>query len=320
MTGAAALLLGFLLDGLFGDPESMPHPVRIMGAGITFYEKRFRKGGSRRGDFVSGTVLALLLLALAFCVPFFLLRMLYGVHTALGLGVEAVICYQALAARDLARQSMNVRRALDAGDLPGARRAVSRIVGRDTESLTAEEVSKAAIETVAENLTDGVIAPILFMLAGGAPAGLLYKAINTMDSMIGYRDERYEYFGKFAARLDDVANFIPARVAAFFLLLSAALWGHDARGAARVYRRDRRRHKSPNSAHTESVCAGALGIALSGDSRYRGVLVQKPVIGDPLRPVTPEDIRTVNRLMYTASVLALLLGVAVRLLAAWVIF
>ena len=314
MTGAVVLLTGFLLDCLLGDPQRSPHPVRLMGRGIASYDRRFRKGGNRRTDFVSGMVLALLLTAVSFLVPFFLLRLLYGIHILLGVAVEALLCYLVFGARDLVDESMRVYRALKEDNLPDARKALSLIVGRDTDRLDEESTARAAVETVAENLTDGVIAPMLFMLVGGAPAGLLYKAINTMDSMIGYRNAQYEYFGKFAARLDDVANFIPARVAAFFLLPAAALTGHSAKNALRIYRRDRRNHKSPNSAQTESAFSGALGISLSGPNYYRGVLVDKPPIGDASRPVSPEDIRRTCKMMYVAAVLTLVFGLAARIL------
>ena len=230
----------------------------------------------------------------------------------LGLAVQMFWCGQALAAKGLAQESTNVYRALIKPDLPAARKAVSRIVGRDTQSLTLEGVTKAAVETVAENASDGVIAPLLYMLLGGAPLALTYKAINTMDSMLGYKNEKYLYFGRAAAKLDDAANYLPSRLAGLLWCAAAALTGNSPKGAWRIWRRDRRCHASPNSAQTESACAGALGVQLAGPAYYFGEYYAKPTIGDPLRPIEPEDIRRANRMMYAESVLALAVGLAVR--------
>ena len=233
-------------------------------------------------------------------------------HPMLGLGLQVLWCAQALAAKGLAQESGRVYRELVKKDLPAARQAVARIVGRDTENLTAEGVTKAAIETVAENASDGVIAPLLYMLVGGAPLALTYKAINTMDSMLGYKNSKYLYFGRCAAKLDDIANWLPSRVAALLWVVAAALTGGDAKGAWRIWRRDRRNHASPNSAQTESACAGALGVQLAGPAYYFGEYYDKPTIGDAQRAVEPEDILRANRMMYAESLLALALGLAVR--------
>ena len=235
------------------------------------------------------------------------------VHPALGFGVQLVWCWQALALRGLADESGKVYDQLAREDLPAARRAVSRIVGRDTQRLSAEGVAKAAVETVAENFSDGVAAPLFYLLIGGAPLGLAYKAINTMDSMVGYKNERYLHFGRAAARLDDAANYIPARLAALLWIAAAALGGFDAKNAWRIWRRDRRCHASPNSAQTESACAGALGVQLAGPAWYFGEYYDKPTIGDPDRPVTPGDILRADRMLYLAGLLALGLGLAARM-------
>ena len=224
------------------------------------------------------------------------------------------MCYQLIAAKDLCIESLRVYDALNADDLPAARRAVSMIVGRDTEDLTQSGVTKAAVETVAENASDGVIAPLFFLALGGAPLGFFYKAVNTLDSMVGYQNERYMDFGRWSARLDDLLNWIPARVSALLMIAAAAPLGLDARGAARIWRRDRRRHASPNSAQTESACAGALGVQLAGPAYYFGEYYDKPTIGDPLREIEPRDILRANRMMYAESLLALVLGLAVRLM------
>ena len=311
-----AVLGGFVLDALFGDPAWLPHPVVYMGKAISKLEKflRPRLPKTPQGELLGGAIVA-------FCLPVgtFLLTGLvcWGaarLHPLLGLAVQMFWCGQALAARGLVQESTNVYKELKKPDLPGARKAVSRIVGRDTAELTAEGVTKAAVETVAENASDGVIAPLLYMLIGGAPLALTYKAINTMDSMLGYKNEKYLYFGRVPAKLDDVANYIPSRLAGLLWVAAAALTGNSARGAWKIWRRDRRRHASPNSAQTESACAGALGVQLAGPAYYFGEYYAKPTIGDALRPIEPEDILRANQMMYVASSFALAWGCAFRAL------
>ena len=311
-----AVLGGFVLDALFGDPAWLPHPVVYMGKAISRLEKflRPRLPKTPQGELLGGAIVA-------FCLPVgtFLLTGLvcWGaarLHPLLGLAVQMFWCGQALAARGLVQESTNVYKELKKPDLPGARKAVSRIVGRDTAELTAEGVTKAAVETVAENASDGVIAPLLYMLIGGAPLALTYKAINTMDSMLGYKNEKYLYFGRVPAKLDDVANYIPSRLAGLLWVAAAALTGNSARGAWKIWRRDRRRHASPNSAQTESACAGALGVQLAGPAYYFGEYYAKPTIGDVLRPIEPEDILRANQMMYVASSFALAWGCAFRAL------
>ena len=311
-----AVLGGFVLDALFGDPAWLPHPVVYMGKAIskleTFLRPRLPK--TPQGELLGGAIVA-------FCLPVgtFLLTGLvcWGaarLHPLLGLAVQMFWCGQALAARGLVQESTNVYKELKKPDLPGARKAVSRIVGRDTAELTAEGVTKAAVETVAENASDGVIAPLLYMLIGGAPLALTYKAINTMDSMLGYKNEKYLYFGRVPAKLDDVANYIPSRLAGLLWVAAAAFTHNDAKGAWKIWRRDRRNHASPNSAQTESACAGALGVQLAGPAYYFGEYYAKPTIGDALRPIEPEDILRANQMMYVASSFALAWGCAFRAL------
>ena len=309
-----AVLGGFVLDALFGDPAWLPHPVVYMGKAISKLEKflRPRLPKTPQGELLGGAIVA-------FCLPVgtFLLTGLvcWGaarLHPLLGLAVQMFWCGQALAARGLVQESTNVYKELKKPDLPGARKAVSRIVGRDTAELTAEGVTKAAVETVAENASDGVIAPLLYMLIGGAPLALTYKAINTMDSMLGYKNEKYFYFGRVPAKLDDVANYLPSRLAALLWVAAAAFTHNDAKGAWKIWRRDRRNHASPNSAQTESACAGALGVQLAGPAYYFGQYYPKLTIGDALRPIEPEDILRANQMMYVASAFALAWGVAIR--------
>ena len=316
MMAVWAVLGGFVLDALFGDPAWLPHPVVYMGKAISRLEKflRPRLPKTPQGELLGGAIVA-------FCLPVgtFLLTGLvcWGaarLHPLLGLTVQMFWCGQALAARGLVQESTNVYKELKKPDLPGARKAVSRIVGRDTAELTAEGVTKAAVETVAENASDGVIAPLLYMLIGGAPLALTYKAINTMDSMLGYKNEKYLYFGRVPAKLDDVANYLPSRLAALLWVAAAAFTHNDAKGAWKIWRRDRRRHASPNSAQTESACAGALGVQLAGPAYYFGQYYPKLTIGDALRPIEPEDILRANRMMYVASSFALAWGCALRAL------
>lgn len=307
-----AVLGGFVLDAIFGDPAWLPHPVVLMGKAITALEKRLRAQFPQtpQGELCGGAVLAAVLPVGTFLITALVCRLAAALHPLAGLAVQMFWCAQALAAKGLVQESRNVYKELQKQDLPAARKAVARIVGRDTQNLTAEGVTKAAVETVAENASDGVIAPLLYMLLGGAPLALTYKAINTMDSMLGYKNEKYLYFGRIPAKLDDVANYIPSRLAALLWVAAAAFTGNDAKGAWRIWRRDRRNHASPNSAQTESACAGALGVQLAGPAYYFGEYYDKPTIGDALRPIEPEDILRANRMMYVASAFALAWGAA----------
>lgn len=309
-----AVLGGFVLDAIFGDPAWLPHPVVYMGKAISVLEKRLRARLPKtpEGELWGGRILAFCLPVGTFALTCLVCMGTTALHPLLGLAVQMFWCGQALAAKGLVQESMNVYRELTKPDLPAARTAVSRIVGRDTQALTAEGVTKAAVETVAENASDGVIAPLFYMLLGGAPLALTYKAINTMDSMVGYKNTQYLYFGRAAAKLDDVANYLPSRIAALLWVAAAALTGNDARSAWRIWRRDRRNHASPNSAQTESACAGALNVQLAGPAYYFGEYYPKPTIGDAVRPIEPEDIRRADRMMYAESLLALALGLVIR--------
>ena len=314
MLTALAVLGGFGLDLLLADPAWMPHPVVGMGRAITALEKLLRRlfPATPAGERAAGRVLAAVLPVGTFALTAGALALAYRLHPAAGFALELLWSWQALALRGLAGESGKVYADLARGDLPAARKAVSRIVGRDTAALTAEGVTKAAVETVAENFSDGVAAPLFYLLIGGAPLGLAYKAVNTMDSMVGYKNKTYLHFGRAAARLDDAANFLPSRLAALLWIGAAGLAGFDGRGAWRIWRRDRLRHASPNSAQTESACAGALGVQLAGPAWYFGEYYDKPTIGDDTRPVEPADILRADRMLYLAGFLALGLGLGLR--------
>ena len=307
----SALVLGFLLDLAFGDPRWLYHPIRLIGNLIAWAEKPFRAAfpKSEKGELAAGTFFAVFVVAVSTAVPALLLALASRLSLWLVFALEVFWSFQILAAKSLKSESMKVYAALEEGDLPKARKAVSMIVGRDTQKLTEEGVAKAAVETVAENSSDGVIAPLLFLALGGPALGFFYKAVNTLDSMVGYKNDTYLYFGRFSAKLDDVLNFIPSRISGLLLVLASPLAGLSMEGAWKIFRRDRRNHASPNSAQTEAAAAGALGVQLAGDAYYFGKLYKKPTIGDPLRPVEYEDIRRVNRLMYAAVCLALVLVV-----------
>lgn len=307
---ALPMLVGFVIDIFVGDPYNFPHPIRAIGTLIAKLEKvvRERFKNLRKG----GVFLALTVLIASTLVPLAVLFVCYKINIYLGLAVESVMCWQLVAARCLQKESMKVCRAVEEKDIEKARKAVSMIVGRDTDVLDETGIVKAAVETVAENTSDGVTAPIMYIAFGGAPLGFFYKAANTMDSMIGYTNEKYIDIGRFAAKLDDVLNFIPSRLTALGMILSAYLLGADGKNAAKIWKRDRRKHASPNSAQTESVCAGALDIRLAGDAYYFGELHKKEFIGDDIRTPESEDIRRANRLMYCTSVIVLVISAALR--------
>ncbi|MBR5381968.1 MAG: cobalamin biosynthesis protein CobD [Oscillospiraceae bacterium] len=314
----AAVAVGFALDLLLGDPRGVPHPVVFIGKLIAALEKLLRRlfPKTPAGERTAGAVLWVIVAGVSFAVPFFLLRLCSLVSPWLRFAVECVMCWQILAVRGLKTESMKVFDALESGDIEKARYAVSMIVGRDTETLDDAAVTRAAVETVAENTSDGVVAPLLFMAAGGAPLGFLLKAVNTMDSMLGYVEPPYKDIGLVPARADDAANFIPARVAAVLMLAAGAMQRLDFKNGVRIFRRDRYNHASPNSAQTESVCAGLLGVRLAGDASYHGVLHRKKFIGDALREIEHEDIPRACRLLYGTAALTLVLSCAVRALTA----
>lgn len=310
-----ALFLGVILDFILGDPHGWWHPVIGIGKIITKTEHIVRSifPKTKRGERIGGGGLAVVVIVVSVAIPAILLYIAYHLHWVAGMLLEAIMCYTMLAAKSLKVESMKVANALEQEGLEAGRKAVSMIVGRDTQRLDETGVIKAAVETVAENTSDGVIAPLIFMGIFGAVGGFFYKSINTMDSMIGYKNEKYQYFGTVAAKLDDIVNFIPARISAIIMVVSAFLCGMDGKGAFRIFKRDRYNHASPNSAQTESVMAGALGVQLAGDAWYFGVKHEKPTIGDAKRPVELRDIQRSNRLMYMTTVLTVITILVIHL-------
>lgn len=311
-----ALVFGFLLDLLLGDPHWAPHPVKAMGHLISMLEKALRRlyPKTEGGELVAGAFLVLLVAGISVGTTVLALWLCALMATELVFAFQILLSYQLLATKSLAVESKKVYTALEKNDVEQARFDLSMIVGRDTKTLEETGITKAAVETVAENLSDGVIAPLLFLALGGVPLGVAYKAVNTMDSMVGYQNEKYLFFGRCAAKLDDVLNFLPARLAGVLLCLVARPMGERGGNAWKIFLRDRKNHKSPNSAHTEAACAGALGIQLGGGSFYLGKWVEKPTMGDPLRDITPEDILKAHKLLYGSAILALLLCCGVPLL------
>lgn len=313
-----ALTFSIILDRVVGDPYSLPHPIRWIGNYIALLEKKMVKK-----TFGSGLLLAMIVMLTSVVVTGAFMFVSYKVHPVVGITFETILSCYFLAAKSLYDESMKVYKSLKDYDLVGARKNLSMIVGRDTANLDEEKVAKAAVETVAENTSDGVIAPLLYMVVGGPILGALYKSINTMDSMIGYHNEKYEYFGKAAAKIDDAANFLPSRISALFMIVAAGVLkmftkSYDSGQAFKIWKRDRLAHKSPNSAQTESVAAGALGLALGGSSTYGGKVVEKPVIGDEIKKTDAEDIRKVNRLMFATEDVAVFLFYIFSMIIIWV--
>ena len=311
-----SLLLGFLLDCLLGDPHNIPHPVVAIGKLISGLEKLLRRifPKTRAGEMTAGGILWVITVGVSFCVPLGLLYLGGLVSPWLRLALGSVMCWQVLAAKSLKTESMKVYTALKTGTIEQARYAVSMIVGRDTAALDEKAVARAAVETVAENCSDGVIAPMLYFALGGAPLAFAYKAVNTMDSMLGYVEMPYKNIGCIPAKLDDVFNYIPARLSGLAMLLAGGILGLNFQNGWKIFKRDRYNHASPNSAQTESVCAGLLGLRLAGDAYYHGVLHKKKYIGDALREITPEDIPLSCKLMYGTTVIMLLLCLAAQMI------
>lgn len=310
-----SLIAAYVLDLILGDPQGHFHPVRLIGNLILNIENKLRKKcKSQNDELKAGVILWSVVVCISFLIPLIIVLVAKQINLYLGFIIEVILCYYILATKSLKDESMKVYKALKSKNLMEARKYLSYIVGRDVDKLDEKSIAKAAVETVAENTSDGVIAPMLFMMIGGVPLGYLYKAVNTLDSMVGYKNEKYINMGRFSAKADDAFNYIPARLSAIIMIVAAFILKFDYKNAIKIYKRDRYNHKSPNSAHTESVCAGALRIMLGGSSCYKGVLVDKPTIGDEHRQAETKDIKRTNSLMYATSLLFLAIGMVI-----WVI-
>ena len=309
----SAIIIGFIIDFFVGDPHGIPHPVVAIGKLISFLDMKLRTGGGDKRDILRGTLTVLIVVVLSTAIPSAILFVMWRLHPVAYLAVSSIMCAQIIAARELVRECAAVEKAVEKDDLEEARKAVSYVVGRDTEALDKEGICRAAVETIAENGSDGVIAPLFWMFLFGAPGGFFYKAVNTMDSMLGYKNGKYLYFGRAAAKTDDVVNFIPSRISALLMILSCPLCYLDGKEALRIFRRDRFKHTSPNAAQTESVFAGALNVRLNGPAYYGGILHEKEYLGDNTRPIESADIRRAGNLMYTASGMMLIMGVLIRM-------
>ena len=308
-----AWCIAWLLDVLIGDPQGWPHPVRWIGALINAVQKKVRRlCRSDRALRIGGGVMWLLVVGLTWAVSWGVLALAHKLHPWLGWAIEIWMIFTVLAGRCLANAARDVERPLRAGDLAESRIKLSWIVGRDTSQLQPEQINRAVVETVAENSVDGIIAPLFFLMLGGAPLAMAYKAVNTLDSMVGYKHEKYRAIGMVSARLDDVANFIPARLSWLLLSAAAFLCRENASCALRIGWRDRYNHSSPNCAWPEATVAGALGVRLGGPNDYFGERVEKPWIGDARRDIAVDDISRTIRLMWVASTLALVLFMAAR--------
>lgn len=309
------LLAACLLDLLLGDPKGFPHPVVLMGRLISILERTARKitapGTGRR---IAGGGIVLVLVSLSCGVTYFLIGIASAIDPAFGRIVSVFLAYTTLAARTLHREAAKIVGDLQGNNLEKARRDLAGIVGRDTSELSREEVIRATVETVAENSSDGVIAPLFYLVLGGAPLALAYKAVNTLDSMLGYRNEKYGDLGYFPARIDDLANFIPARITGLLLVVVSFFLKGSPRDAYRIMRRDGRKHVSPNAGIPEAAAAGALGVRLGGTNIYGGIVSRKPPIGEPLCSLTVDSIRGVVQLMYGVFFLMALVGVLARML------
>lgn len=309
-------ITAYLLDIAIGDPKWFPHPVRYIGRGISFLEKTSLKIAStplwKRG---AGIITVVFVVSSTYLIAFFLIKAFYSINSLFGEIISILIAYTTISANDLAKEAKGVFNALKDDNFIDARKRLSRIVGRDTKDLDEKGVIRAAVESVAENTSDGIIAPLFYLAIGGPALALAYKAVNTLDSMIGYKNEKYKDFGWAAARLDDIANYIPARITGILIAIASFIIHYSlytVHYSLKIMFRDGRNHPSPNSGISEAAMAGALGVQLGGPSYYFGELKIKPTIGEPKRQLMTEDIKSSVRIMYAASLLAILVVVLLR--------
>ncbi|MDP6924130.1 MAG: adenosylcobinamide-phosphate synthase CbiB [Candidatus Scalindua sp.] len=300
--------IAFLLDIMIGDPRWFPHPVRMIGVCIEYCEKVLRR--LIPSEQVAGIFLTFIIVIGTYLVTYQLLSFFYQIRWPLGILASIIIIFFSLSTRDLLRETGNVLNALKSGNLKKARKNLSRIVGRDTQDLSEEQIAAGCIETSAENIVDGIIAPLFYAFIGGPALAMAYKSINTLDSMVGYKNEKYIDFGRASAKLDDVANFIPARIAAVVLPIASYFCGADYSNSVKILKRDGQKHPSPNSGIPEAAIAGALGIRLGGPSVYNDIRSDKPFIGDPQKNVSFDDISSTSKIVMVSAIIAVAVGIA----------
>lgn len=310
------ILVGYICDLIFGDPYWIPHPIRFIGNGISRTERELRKiFKGPKLEKIGGVLLALMVVSGSYLLTYLLLWTADWLHPTFRWIGESFLIFQILATKSLDVESRKVYTQLKQGDILEARRFLSYIVGRDTTHLNEQEIIRGAVETVAENISDGIIGPLCCIFIGGAPLGMAYKAINTLDSMVGYTNEKYLHFGWASAKLDDLVNLIPARLTALFIVVSSGLLGYDGSNSLRILCRDSRNHKSPNSGYPEAAVAGALNIQIGGTNSYFGQRVEKPTIGDKLKELDTEDILRTIKIMYGASAVGMFFFTLIRWVA-----
>lgn len=301
----SSLLLGFVLDRIFGDPLGWPHPVIWLGRAVAWGEKHLNQGTVQARK-VKGSILGLLMIGGSYSLTWGLIRLAGLVHPYLGLALQSLLIVAVLAGKSLLQAGKSVLLPLQKGDLARARLTLAGFVSRDTSTLSEGEIVRATVETLAENFVDGILSPLLYAAIGGAPLALAFKAVSTLDSMVGYRNERYESFGWFSARADDWANYLPARLSLPILLLAGSWLGLDVRSAVRIWRRDAKEHPSPNGGNPESITAGLLGIQLGGMNIYHGQPSWRAEMGDAIHPLTTRDILVTLSLVRWATWLSLI--------------
>ncbi|MDY6011545.1 adenosylcobinamide-phosphate synthase CbiB [Clostridium sp.] len=301
------IIIGYLLDLIIGDPQNPYHPIRGIGKIAQIFENLFRKIFKKHLK-LAGAITWIVVVSIVFLINFLLIKLLGKINPYIALIYECIAIYFCLSTKALKVEGLKVIKYVKEDNIEMARKQLSYIVGRDTDRLDKEAIMKAVIETVAENMSDGVIAPLFFVGLGGAPLMFLYKAVNTMDSMFGYKNDKYKEFGYFPAKLDDVFSYIPARLSAYLIIISSFLLRLDYKNAFKIYNRDKNNHTSPNSAHPESAAAGALGVRLGGANYYFGKLVKKPEIGDQINKITLKTVDDVNRILYLSSFLGVIVA------------
>ncbi|MBN1056254.1 cobalamin biosynthesis protein [Clostridium botulinum] len=302
------LTIGFFLDLIIGDPENPIHPVRIIGNFASKLEKLTRKLFKKCLK-IGGLLTWLIVISITFLINFFILKIVSDFNKYLGIFLGGVVIYFCISAKGLVTEGYKVISLVRKDDIKVARKQLSFIVGRDTENLDKQDIIRAVIETIAENMSDGIIAPIFYAGLGGAPLAMAYKAVNTLDSMFGYKNDKYMEFGYFSAKLDDVFNYIPARITGFLIVLSAMILGYDYKRSFKIYKRDRYNHSSPNSAHPEAAMAGILGVQLGGENYYFGKLVKKQTIGESIKEIEVLDVDKTSKVLYCSAILSYILSI-----------